>query len=189
MTSENKRTKTPESSNPMHILISNIPLTFRSADLRNFFSYSVEKESFVTFNFRKRPHASGQFNMCICAIKPNKFDEIIKLYDKKNWIDSKNKLMLLKCSIVKINLNNNKSNDQVHFENLSDLLEFQRIPSWMPNGNVGTPTKVFIEYINKCIMPPSLISRLGLNIKKYRKHKIKVMLSNYIPFHLLNGNY
>jgi hypothetical protein len=39
---------------------------------------------------------------------------------------------------------------------------------------LGTPTKIFIEYINQCIMPQSLIARLGLNLKAYKTHKKRI---------------
>ncbi len=170
--------------NSMFILIRNIPLEFHTPDLRNFFSYSIEAESFLVFNFRKRPHVSGKFNMCIAEIKSNKFDEIIKLYDTKNWLDCRGKISKSKCSIVKI-----KSSQEFSVEKVNDfkeLLEFKRIPDWMPNGNVGTPTKIFIGYINRCIMPQSLISKLGLNLKNYRRHKKKVSAKDQIKFVFLN---
>lgn len=165
-------------ANSIFLLVRNIPLEFRTPDLRNFFSYSIEAESFRVFNFRKRPHTSGKFNMCIVKIKANKFDELIKLYDNKNWIDRTGKFLKSKCSIVKIKKTTYKQNSDEtssleEVDNFKDLLEFKRIPHWMPNGNVGTPTKVFIGYINRCIMPQSLIGRLGLNLKNYRRHKKK----------------
>lgn len=158
----------------MYILIGNIPLSFHTPDLRNFFSYSIEKEAFVCFNYRHRPHSSGKFNVCVCKIKSNKFDELLNLYDKKTWIDSKGNLIASKCTIVKIKLTKSKSdveNNQLSENDISNLLEFKKIPHWMPNGNVGTPTKVFIEYINQCIMPQSLITKLGLNLKSFKKYK------------------
>lgn len=172
----------------IYTLIANIPLTFHTPDLRNFFSYSIEKEFFICFNYRHRPHHSGKFNTCICKIKPNKFDEFTKLYDKKNWINSSGKLENLKCSIVKIkvipassNEENNAANKQQTNESsslneteINNLLELTRIPKWMPHGNVGTPTKHFVQYINQCIMPQSLISKLGVNLKTFKKHNKRV---------------
>ncbi len=154
-------------ANSMYALIENIPLKFRTPDLRNFFSYSIENESFLVFNYRKRPHTTREFFICICSVKSNKFDELVKLYDKKNWIDVRGHLLNTKCSISKIKSSSSDS------DNFNNLLEFQRVPAWMPNGNVGTPTKVFIELINQCIMPQSLIARLGLNLTNYRKHRKK----------------
>lgn len=164
-------------STDMFILIGHIPPSFHTPDLRNFFSYSIEKESFVCFNYRHRPHSSHEFNLCICKIKANKFDEITKLYDKKNWIDSMGKLLAKKCSVIKVKITSEAQNsvdsDQLNIEDINNLLEFKKIPHWMPNGNVGTPTKIFIKYINQCIMPQSLIAKLGLNLKAYKTHKKK----------------
>lgn len=125
----------------MFVLISQIPLEFHTPDLRNFFSYTVEKESFVCFNYRHRPHSSGKFNMCVCKVKSCKFDELINLYDKKNWIDFKGRLLPSKCSIVKIKMTNSAPADiesnQLTEKEIRNLLEFKKILKWMPNGNVG----------------------------------------------------
>ncbi len=165
----------------IYALVENIPLKFRTPDLRNFFSYSIENESFLIFNFRKRPHSTHKSFICICKVKPNKFDELVKLYDKKNWIDARGKLITTKCSITKIKISSENINEStegsLNSNDLTCLLEFQNIPDWMPNGNVGTPTKIFIELINRCIMPQSLIARLGLNLTNYRKHKKKTYSS------------
>ena len=161
----------------MYILIDNIPLEYHTPDLRNFFSYSIENESFDLFNYRHRPNTSKQCNMCICKIKSNKFDELIKLYDKKNWINKMGLLHINKCSIVKIKISELTSNQNTNTSTclsqneLNDLLEFRNIPKWMKNGNVGTPTKVFVEYINQAIMPVSLITKLGINLNTFKKNR------------------
>lgn len=36
----------------------------------------------------------------------------------------------------------------------------------MPNGNVGTPVKVFLQLIQSCRLPPRLIRKLGLTFPK-----------------------
>lgn len=35
-------------------------------------------------------------------------------------------------------------------------------PELMPNGNVGTPTLVFLDFIQKCLLPKTLIKKLQL---------------------------
>jgi hypothetical protein len=161
----------------LYALIKNIPLDFHTPDLRNFFSHSIESESFVCFNYRHRPDSansssSSNGNMCICKVKANKFDELMKLYDGKNWIDSRGLIRQSKCSIGKIKADSGHESSLGEKE-LNELLEFKRIPEWMPQGNVGTPTKSFLVYINQCVMPQSLISKLGLNMKMLRKYKKK----------------
>lgn len=39
-------------------------------------------------------------------------------------------------------------------------------PSLMPNGNVGTPTLVFLDFIQKCLLPNSIIKKLKLQFPK-----------------------
>lgn len=167
----------------IYALIGNIPLDFHTPDLRNFFSYSIEKEFFVCFNYRHRPHQTGKFNTCICKVKANRFDELVKLYDKKNWIDTRGRINALKCSIVKVKVNKTTSDEACSSKDsnsesltesdLNSLLEFARIPNWMRQGNVGTPTRTFVEYINQCAMPQSLIAKLGVNLSTFKKHKKK----------------
>lgn len=153
----------------MFILISNIPTEYHTRDLRNFFSYSIEKEFYTCFNYRHRPHQSQKFNTTICKLKSFKYDEYLKLYSNKQWLNAEGKIHNLKCSIVKI-----KQNTEDDGQSPEGLLEFRNIPEWMPQGNVGTPTKTFIQYINQCIMPQSLIAKLGINLNHYRKCRNKV---------------
>jgi len=79
--------------------------------------------------------------MCVCKVKSCKFDELINLYDKKNWIDFKGRLLSSKCSIVKIKMTNSAPADiesnQLTEKEIRNLLEFKKILKWMPNGNVG----------------------------------------------------
>ena len=165
----------------MYVLISQIPLDFHTPDLRNYFSCSIENESFLIFNYRHRPHASKAYNVCICKIKACKFDELIKLYDQKNWLNSRGLIQRAKCSLTKIKIcddtktesGSDSSETSLTEADIDKLLEFRKIPHWMPQGNVGTPTKTFITYINQCVMPTSLISRLGINLKMFKKNKPK----------------
>lgn len=190
MNSGDVQPSSSSSSNTQNVifaLVSNIPLDFHTPDLRNFFSYAIEKDFFMCFNYRHRPHHSKKFNTCICKVRPNRFDEFTKLYDKKNWIDQRGRINTLKCSIVKIKPSRSdntskassltattsseyKSN-KLSEQDLNDLLEFARIPKWMPEGNVGTPTRTFVKYINNCSMPTSLIAKIGVNLKTFKKHK------------------
>lgn len=41
-------------------------------------------------------------------------------------------------------------------------------PAAMPNGNVGTPTAVFMDAIRQCKLPPVVIKKLGLKFPKTR---------------------
>lgn len=154
-------------NNEIDILISEIPYEYHSKDLRHFFNYSVDKEFFICFHYRKRPHESKEFNLAMVKIKPNKYDEFLQLYESKQWFDCNNRphRSNLKCKILKIKKFQDKD--------LIDLIEFQNIPNWMMQGNVGTPTKRFINYINQCKMPTSLIAKLGINISDFRRNSKK----------------
>ena len=118
----------------MFVLIENIPLGFRTPDLRNFFAYSIENEFLACFNYRHRPHATGKFNICICQVKACRFDDFVKLYDKKNWIDSAGNVLKSKCSLSKVKSNQSTDSNANTIGNLNELLEFNKIPSWMPQG-------------------------------------------------------
>lgn len=56
---------------------------------------------------------------------------------------------------------------------LSDLNNLPELnpPDLMPNGNVGTPTLVFMDFIKQCRLPPKIIKKLGLSFPKTRTSK------------------
>lgn len=56
----------------------------------------------------------------------------------------------------------------------SDLQKLQELhpPEVMPNGNVGTPTALFLQFIKDCKLPPSVINKLGLRFPRKRTNKI-----------------
>lgn len=41
----------------------------------------------------------------------------------------------------------------------------------MPYGNVGTPTKTFLQLIQQCKLPPAVINKLGLSFPKTRTNR------------------
>lgn len=150
------------------ILIENIDLDLHVADLRNYFSNFIESNGFICFHYRHRPHNSKKFNIALGQLKSDQFDSLIKLYNKKNWIDRKGFIRSTKCIITKIKLNEKITslNDQkLNEKDLLNLIEFKNIPNFMPQGNVGTPTMHFLELINKCQLASNIISRLGLDFK------------------------
>lgn len=56
-------------------------------------------------------------------------------------------------------------------ENVNALIEMHP-PTCMPNGNVGTKTSHFLQEIKACRLPPSLISKLGLQFPRNRARRI-----------------
>lgn len=55
-------------------------------------------------------------------------------------------------------------------EHLNKLIEMHP-PVGMPNGNVGTPTKIFLELIRQCRLPSSVIGKLGLEFPRSRSKR------------------
>lgn len=62
--------------------------------------------------------------------------------------------------------------------NLSEL----NPPALMPNGNVGTPVKVFLQLIQSCRLPPRIIRKLGLTFPKTGSNR----RYGNVPFHYQN---
>ena len=62
----------------------------------------------------------------------------------------------------------------------TDLMKLPELhpPAAMPNGNVGTPTSVFMEAIRQCRLPPAVIKKLGL---KFPNTRVKNKYGN-VPF-------
>ena len=56
---------------------------------------------------------------------------------------------------------------------LSELTKLKELnpPDVMPQGNVGTPTKTFLNLIRSCQLPQSVIKKLGLSFPKTRTNK------------------
>ncbi|XP_065561217.1 G patch domain-containing protein 3-like isoform X2 [Artemia franciscana] len=83
-----------------------------------------------------------------------------------------------KC-ILKIILVNKQENDKFKPVNIDHIHVTERVlmhpelrpPKEMPHGNVGTSTKVFLDIIRSCQLPPRTIRRLGLEFPKNRSRK------------------
>ena len=60
--------------------------------------------------------------------------------------------------------------EQFTESDLSSLAELNP-PTNMPNGNVGTTTKTFLEMIRQCKLPPLVIRKLGLTFPKQRSNR------------------
>ena len=171
----------------IYALIGNIPRDFHTPDLRNFFAHSIENDFFLCFNFRHRPDPKGECNTCVCKVRANKYDQLCSMYHNKNWLSASTGLIVpgARCSIAKVRVaahkdsppppsttsSSDSSMTTLTEKEIEQLLEFRNIPKWMPQGNVGTPTRTFISYINRCIMPQSLITKLGIDLRHYRAHR------------------
>lgn len=56
-----------EGGSPVYFAISNIPVAFRSADLRNYFSQFIESGGFQCFHYRHRPEALRESESTVCG--------------------------------------------------------------------------------------------------------------------------
>lgn len=118
-----------ELRNAVFFLIGNIPASFRSASLRNFFSYFVEKKAFVCFHYRHRPeqirhkepleesaapiHSKeiqsksnstdiAESRCCVVAVEPKFEKEFAEMYRNKNWSHSDGSLLASKVRSSKL---------------------------------------------------------------------------------------
>ncbi|XP_041378693.1 G patch domain-containing protein 3-like [Gigantopelta aegis] len=181
-----------------HAIINNIPEIYHSADLRNYFSQFIESGKFKCFHYRHRPETQIAQNNTInppvkktfcCVIKLDELHlkSLMKLYHRKHWLDKKGDSISSYCCITKIRVSSNDSvsdsfktrdeqktvpPDRQEFTE-KDLLTLQELhpPDVMPNGNVGTPTLVFLNFIKQCRLPSSVIRKLGLSFPKTRSQR------------------
>ncbi|XP_035219812.1 G patch domain-containing protein 3-like isoform X1 [Stegodyphus dumicola] len=131
-------------------------------------------------------------NCCIIKVVAHRAVEFIKTYNGEHWLDNKGETLVSCCFIKKIILSEEtdsvatgstsckrgtiNANLPLHREkftrsDLDSLIEMHP-PTFMPNGNVGTKTSHFLEQIKACRLPPSLISKLGLQFPRNRSKRI-----------------
>lgn len=120
---------------------------------------------------------------CIVSVRATHADRFIKMYSGNHWIDSKGNWMTRRCVIKRIKVSQDKDegsfpyktkSEQRHRVSLTehftetDLKTLSELnpPALMPNGNVGTSVKVFLQLIQSCRLPPRLIRKLGLVFPK-----------------------
>ncbi len=110
-------------------LVGNIPESFRSSDLRAYFSHFIEKEFFSCFHYKHRPEELRQENSerpqadkaslttserstvvkvvttkcCVLALKSINTDaSFMKMYQEANWSRSSGKLLPAKVRLNKL---------------------------------------------------------------------------------------
>ncbi|CAK8690586.1 unnamed protein product [Clavelina lepadiformis] len=144
---------------------------------------------------------------CVCIVAFSNFSDrtrCISMYNKMNWVNQKDDLLKEKCIILKVAVNVEKErdpesyltrseqkHDRQHAANeeftsadLSKLSELHPPANVMPNGNVGTPTYVFLELIKQCKLPPRIIKKLGLIFPKTGSNR----RYGNVPFNYDNGD-
>ena len=172
-------TKMEQNDSTIIIIILNIPRSYGSGDLRRFFTNFVESTRFKCFHFKRRPlqklqnsileqtTAAHEFlpkplldgtsltNCCLVKIAEADFKEFEKHYQRQHWFDKNEVEADTICYLTKVY---SLPSDI----DVTNCMEF-RPPKLMPSGNVGTSTKFFLDAINSCQMPSSLISKLDLD--------------------------
>nr|XP_006821897.1 PREDICTED: G patch domain-containing protein 3-like [Saccoglossus kowalevskii] len=140
-----------------------------------------------TSSLKRDPKNSDNTLCCVVKLSSHNADKLIKMYNGKRWIGKDGSLMASRCRITRVKVNKQDSSTsqyktrkeektipserETFTENdLSNLIELKP-PAIMPNGNVGTPTKYFLDLIRACRMPPSMIKKLGLSFPKTRSNR------------------
>uniref|UniRef100_F6TDS7 Uncharacterized protein n=1 Tax=Ciona intestinalis TaxID=7719 RepID=F6TDS7_CIOIN len=179
------------SSTPVFVIVRNIPLSYRSADLRRFFSDAVENESFSCFHFKHRPEhrpQKQQKKVTPITTKPQRHNFVTK-YNKKYWDDKEGNMLTEKCIINLISKKNISNLTQyltssekrrlgitdtkdLSVDDLFKLSELQPPSNVMPHGNVGTPVKVFLNLVRDCKLPPNIIKKLKLEFPSTASNKL-----------------
>ncbi|XP_037512904.1 G patch domain-containing protein 3 [Rhipicephalus sanguineus] len=127
---------------------------------------------------------------CVVRVLADRVGELLRMYDKKHWIGRDGQTLPTRCFIRKVRVRNDESQALSHYltrgeqkalraeegavlseADLKTLIEL-RPPPAMPNGNVGTPTKVFLGLIQACKLPPYLIKKLGLVFPRSRSRRL-----------------
>lgn len=135
-------------------------------------------------------------NTCCCVVRvfEDRYEELFKMYHRKHWLDNNGESISKVCHISKVKIQNSDDtsslyktrgelkqipSDRETFTE-ADLMKLPELhpPAAMPNGNVGTPTSIFMEAIRQCKLPPAVIKKLGL---KFPKTRVKNRYGN-VPF-------
>ncbi|KAG1672151.1 G patch domain-containing protein 3 [Nymphon striatum] len=160
----------------MYFSVNNIPKSYHSADLRNFFSQIVESGVFECFHFRHRPEVQvckdsqespqveindsnvvrkdtnqDESNTTCCVIKVHNdyAKQFFKMYNKKHWIDKNLEMMTKKCFISRIKVEDVKEGSINRYKTRKQLREIET------NRNVFTSKDLndLIELHPPALMP------------------------------------
>lgn len=162
------------------VVIFNIPPNFGSSDLRRFFTTFIEANKFECFHYKRRPESklpgfsrqlllkeevehtqNNEQNVCVAVLSSVSFVQpFLDAYHLKHWTDRQDEEISRRCLTFSF-----------ASAETSDLSEF-RPPSIAPMGNVGTPTRFFLQAINECRLSPKVIAKFGLNLRQTRKRRI-----------------
>ncbi|KRZ67017.1 G patch domain-containing protein 3 [Trichinella papuae] len=185
----------------VYAVVRNIPKNFRSKHLRQFFSTFVEEQRFHCFHYLHCPEIiqAEQFckaddasskaersfnnkNYALVLMTLSDRDLFIRRYHGKDWALHSEFNMDGKCCIVKCKdphsfLSSSQQNNGT--KRISHVVVRQlKPPALLPNGNVGTPTSVILNFIKQCKFPSHMIRKLGI----YDRTSISQRSGVEIPF-------
>ncbi|XP_006975689.1 G patch domain-containing protein 3 [Peromyscus maniculatus bairdii] len=124
---------------------------------------------------------------CCCIVSVRgvaQAQRLLRMYSGRRWLDSQGTWLPGRCLIRRLRLPTEASDlgpfpfktrkelqsrkaDNEAFT-LADLRQLPELnpPVLMPNGNVGTPLRVFLDLIRACRLPPRIITQLQLQFPK-----------------------
>ncbi|KAL1245840.1 G patch domain-containing protein [Trichinella spiralis] len=170
----------------VYAVVRNIPKNFRSKHLRQFFSTFVEEQRFHCFHYLHCPEIiqAEQFfckeddapskaersfnnkNYALVLMTLSDRDLFIRRYHGKDWalhseLNVDGKCCIVKCKDPHSFLSSSQQNNGT--KGISYVVMRQlKPPALLPNGNVGTPTCVILNFIKQCKFPPHMIRKLGI---------------------------
>ncbi|XP_004592418.2 G patch domain-containing protein 3 [Ochotona princeps] len=134
-----------------------------------------------------RDCAPAHARTCCCVVSVRglaQAQRFLCMYSGRRWLDSQGTWLPGRCLVRRLRLPSEASGlDSFPFKTrkelqsrkaeneaftLADLRQLPELnpPVLMPNGNVGTPLRVFLELIRACRLPPRIITQLQLQFPK-----------------------
>nr|KAF6505344.1 G-patch domain containing 3 [Rousettus aegyptiacus] len=134
-----------------------------------------------------RDSTPTQTRTCCCVISVQgaaQAQRLVRMYSGRRWLDSQGTWLPGRCVIRRLRLPTEvsglgsfpfKTRKELQSRKakseaftLADLRQLPELnpPVLMPNGNVGTPLRVFLELIRACRLPPRIITQLQLQFPK-----------------------
>ncbi|XP_074161793.1 G patch domain-containing protein 3 [Sminthopsis crassicaudata] len=131
--------------------------------------------------------AAAPPSTCCCVVSvrgPALAERFLRMYSGRPWLDSQGNWLPGRCHIRRLRLPAQeagvdpfpfKTRKELHRRRatseaftLADLTQLPELnpPALMPNGNVGTPMRIFLELIRACRLPPRIITQLQLQFPK-----------------------
>eukprot|EP00062_Callorhinchus_milii_P010183 gi/632954751/ref/XP_007893127.1/ PREDICTED: G patch domain-containing protein 3 [Callorhinchus milii] len=134
---------------------------------------------------RAQAAAASSSSCCCCVVSlpAHRASAFIDMYSGRQWVDRAGSWLRSRCLVrrvraaeaadlnlfpykTKLELQNKKAQSEIFTQHDLSRLPELNPPALMPNGNVGTPVRVFLELIQACRLPPRIITKLDLKFPK-----------------------